>query len=392
MYPISHKDPTGAATSDGLCPYAAGGFDHARRWRADEAWELVQVISEDSNRMTLDDAARLAWRESVRCIGRLHWRSLEVIDARSLNDADEVFDACVGHLRVATNGGRISPTQTVFAQWHEGHPSIRIWNSQLIRYAGYRHPDGSVLGDPINVAFTERVRSLGWSPSADPGRFDLLPLVIEVDGRVIVRELPRDAVLEVELEHPEYPWFSQLGLRWHAVPAISDMLLVTLDDVFPCAPFNGWYMGTEIGARNLGDANRYNLLPEVAERLGLQRDSGLWKDRALLVLNEALLHSFAREGVRMVDHHQASREFLAHCEREQSQGREVQAEWSWIVPPISGSSTGVFHRLYPLRPRLPNFLPQVEAWKDYKGTAQTALLSTPEIKNKNAEQGGAAKK
>ena len=390
MYPISHKDPTGAATSGGACPYAAGVFDHARRWRAGEAWELVQAISDDSNRMTLDDAARLAWRESVRCIGRLHWRSLKVIDARSLDDADEVFEACVKHLRVATNGGRIIPTQTIFAPWQRGYPSIRIWNSQLIRYAGYRHSDGSVLGDPMNVAFTQRVRSLGWSPPAEPGPFDLLPLVIEVGGHVSVRELPRDAVLEVELEHPEYPWFSQLGLRWHAVPAISDMLLVSLDDVFPCAPFNGWYMGTEIGARNLGDANRYNLLPEVAERLGLQRDSGLWKDHALLVLNEAVLHSFAREGVRMVDHHQASRDFLAHCEREQSEGREVQAEWSWIVPPISGSSTGVFHRLYPLQPRLPNLLPQVVAWKDQKGTAQTAPLSTSENKNKNAEQGNTA--
>ncbi|MDF1853758.1 MAG: nitric oxide synthase oxygenase [Verrucomicrobiales bacterium] len=389
MYPISHKAPTDAATSGGACPYAAGAFDHARRWRADEAWELVQAVSDGSGGMPLGDAARLAWRESVRCIGRLHWRSLKVIDARSLDDADEVFEACVEHLRVATGDGRITPTQTVFAPWREGYPRVRIWNSQLIRYAGYRHRDGSVLGDPMNVAFTERVSSLGWSPSAAPGRFDLLPLVIEVDGRVIVRELPSEVVLEVELEHPEYSWFSQLGLRWHAVPAISDMLLVSLDDVFPCAPFNGWYMGTEIGARNLGDANRYNLLPEVAERLGLQRDSGLWKDRALLVLNEAVLHSFAREGVRMVDHHQASREFLAHCEREQSQGHEVQAEWSWIVPPISGSSTGVFHRLYPLQPRLPNLLPQVEAWKDHKGTAQTAPLSTPENKNKNAEQGRA---
>ena len=27
------------------------------------------------------------------------------------------------------------------------------------------------------------------------------------------------------------------------------------------APFNGWYMGTEIGARNLADADRYDLLP-----------------------------------------------------------------------------------------------------------------------------------
>ncbi|MGB0291494.1 MAG: nitric oxide synthase oxygenase [Luteolibacter sp.] len=368
MHPLSPQEPSGTMASGGVCPHAAGSFDHARRWRADEAWELVQAISGDSNGMTLADAARLAWRESVRCIGRLHWRSLEVIDARSLDDADEVFEACVRHLRVATNGGRIIPTQTIFAPWQHGCPSVRIWNRQLIRYAGYRHPDGSVLGDPMNVAFTERARSLGWSPPSEPGPFDILPLVIEVGGNVITRELPRDAVLEVELEHPEYPWFSKLGLRWHAVPAISDMMLVTMDDVFPCAPFNGWYMGTEIGVRNLGDAQRYNLLPEVAERMGLSRDGDLWKDRALIVLNEAVLHSFAREGVRMVDHHHASREFLIHCEREQSRGHEVQAEWSWIVPPISGSATGVFHRLYPLQPRLPNLLPQLEAWIDRQGT------------------------
>jgi len=29
--------------------------------------------------------------------------------------------------------------------------------------------------------------------------------------------------------------------------------------IFPAAPFNGWYMGTEI-ARNLGDTARYNIL------------------------------------------------------------------------------------------------------------------------------------
>ena len=35
---------------------------------------------------------------------------------------------------------------------------------------------------------------------------------------------------------------------------------------FPGIPFSGWYMGTEI-ARDLGDANRYNMLkvsPTVA--------------------------------------------------------------------------------------------------------------------------------
>ena len=30
---------------------------------------------------------------------------------------------------------------------------------------------------------------------------------------------------------------------------------------YPAAPFNGWYMGTEIGARNLADTDRYDQLP-----------------------------------------------------------------------------------------------------------------------------------
>ena len=32
-----------------------------------------------------------------------------------------------------------------------------------------------------------------------------------------------------------------------------------------------WYMSTEIGARNFGDVQRYNLLPVIAKRLGLIR-------------------------------------------------------------------------------------------------------------------------
>ena len=30
--------------------------------------------------------------------------------------------------------------------------------------------------------------------------------------------------------------------------------------MFPACPFNGWYMATEIGARDLADPNRYNML------------------------------------------------------------------------------------------------------------------------------------
>jgi hypothetical protein len=30
-----------------------------------------------------------------------------------------------------------------------------VWNPQLITYAGYKNPDGSITGDPQNVEFTE---------------------------------------------------------------------------------------------------------------------------------------------------------------------------------------------------------------------------------------------
>ena len=58
----------------------------------------------------LAHACRVAWRNSSRCIGRLPWRTLTVLDVRDRESAEEVFQACVDHLRLATNGGRIKPT------------------------------------------------------------------------------------------------------------------------------------------------------------------------------------------------------------------------------------------------------------------------------------------
>ena len=53
----------------------------------------------------------------------------------------------------------------------------------------------------------------------------------------------------------------------------------------------------------------YNQLPVIAEKLGLdtRNDSNLWKDHALLTLNEAVIWSFNQDGVRIVDHHTASK-------------------------------------------------------------------------------------
>jgi nitric-oxide synthase len=307
--------------------------------------------------------ARVAWRNNSRCIGRLYWRSLRVRDLRTVSGADEVAGHCFDHLRAAHNGGKIRPMISVFAPETPFRPAPRIWNEQLIRYAGYAQPSGRVIGDPRYRSFTEALVKRGWRPPELTGDFDVLPLVVEtVEDGPRMFHVPDDAVHEVPLEHPELPWFAGLGVRWHAVPVISNNRLDIGGVSYPAAPFNGWYMGTEIGARNLGDTDRYALVPEVAERMGLDTsdESTLWRDRALVEINRAVLHSYQAHGVTITDHHTESRRFLLHLEREEREGRSCPADWSWIVPPMSGSQTPVFHRYYDTEVEGPSFFADEE--------------------------------
>jgi len=345
----------------------------------------------------LQFGARVAWRNAGRCIGRLYWKGLVVRDRRSSYTAEAIFADVVEHLRLAggtredvagapaevgetageTAGetvdrsagseggrGRMRPVITIFPPAVPGHAYVRIWNEQLIRYAGYRGEDGSVTGDPRYADFTAAMIERGWSGKQEA--FDVLPLAIETpsDG-VRLFELPESVIVEVALTHPDYGWFAELDLRWHAVPAIANMRLTIGGVQYPCAPFNGWYMGAEIGARNLADTDRYDMLPVVAARLGLDtsRESSLWRDRALVELNIAVLHSFERAGIRVADHHTESRRFLTHLEREARAGRETPADWSWIVPPISGGVTPVFHRYYSEADQRPGFYLDQEAMR-----------------------------
>jgi nitric-oxide synthase len=333
--------------------------------------EIAATGTYRHSRAELTFGARVAWRNSARCIGRLYWQSLRIRDRRHLGSPAEVAAECAWHLRDATRDGQIRSTLTVFAPDRPGRPGPRIHNEQLIRYAGYPDPDQGesgehdpVLGDPRNVAFTNLARAMGWEADGGPGRFDVLPLVVTGAGHRAATglfDLPRDAVLEVDLSHPEYPWFADLRLRWHAVPAISNMPLVIGGITYPAAPFNGWYLNTEVGARNLADVGRYNLIPQIAEQLGLDTSSTrtMWRDRALVELVHAVQHSFDEAGVRMADHHTESDRFLEHVAREKAAGRSCPTEWSWIVPPMSGGLTSVFHRLYdqPDPDLRPAFLP-----------------------------------
>ena len=103
-------------------------------------------------------------------------------------------------------------------------------------------------------------------------------------------------------------------------------LYLTLAESNTLVPlFSGFYMGTEIGARNLCDESRYNLIPVVAKKMGLEVKSKdrLWKDRAMLEVNAAVLYSFRKHGIRIINHHEASKKFMQHLEKEKSCGAKL---------------------------------------------------------------------
>ncbi|WP_082926914.1 nitric oxide synthase oxygenase [Paenibacillus tuaregi] len=290
--------------------------------------------------------AKMAWRNSAKCVGRLFWPSLEVLDRRDVSTEAGVAEALLQHMEWATNHGRLRPLMTLFAPLHEGKTPVRIWNHQLIRYAGYETEHG-VIGDPASTALTKECLKLGWRGEGTP--FDVLPLVIQLgDRKPQWFPIPESYILEVPLVHPEVAAFADLGLRWYAVPMISDMRLEIGGITYPAAPFNGWYMETEIGARNLADVHRYNMLPAVAEVFGLDMttNTSLWKDRALVELNRAVLHSFKQQGVSIVDHHTASDQFIRFAKQEEEAGRTVSGRWSWLIPPMSPAATQIWHNSY----------------------------------------------
>ncbi|MEM9350461.1 MAG: nitric oxide synthase oxygenase [Pseudomonadota bacterium] len=291
--------------------------------------------------------ARLAWRNSNRCIGRYFWQSLTVRDRRDLPTdfsgsalAEAVFKEVIGHVTFGTNGGDLRPSITIFPP----DRGIFIENPQVILYAGYENADGTVTGDPKNLALTRQAQALGWTAPGTP--YDILPLMISIQGEgPYLFELPDSTVLEVPLTHPERSAVADLNLRWFALPAVANMALDLGGIVYSAAPSNGFYMGTEIGSFNLADPRRYDRMPAIAEAMGFDTSEAnpLWRDQALLELNRAVMHSFRQNGVRILDHHELSRWFDRFRADESAKGRPVFGHWPWIVPPMSGNLSNVWH-------------------------------------------------
>ena len=261
--------------------------------------------------------ARHAWRMADRCVGRSGWRSLVVRDRTDLTTADEIVDDLEAHLLLTTNGGRMRAVATIY------HPSIRFRAEQLIRYAG----------DPQYAGYAATCRRLGWRSNGDP--FDVLPVIFELpDGTLHLASLNRSVILEVPIHHPVVPWCDDTELRWHAAPVISNMLLRNDGQYWPCI-FGGWYETDEIAGRDLAPARRFNVLPMVADSIGLSRDpriEPLWQDLALGELHRAVVHSFRRAGVMFSTPQQEAERFRRHVDREHCIGRATPTDRTWLMP------------------------------------------------------------
>jgi len=318
---------------------------HQSRW-AEVRRSVLRQGHYDHTPEELAYGAKLAWRNHARCIGRLFWDTLELRDRRDISAPEQMFQDVCDHLSEATGDGRIKPIISVYPPLKPNAQSPFIESSQIIQYAGHLGRDGTVTGDRKNVELTRVARAMGWAPDGAAGPFDILPVFIrDARGRRHMFDLPQGSVKEVAIHHPDFPDLQDLGLKWYAVPLVSDFFLTIGGIDYPCAPFNGFYMASEIASRNSIDRHRDDLRAVVAGCFGLDTDaaSPLWRDTALTELNRAVLESYKQAGVTLVDHHTASKQFRKFHARENAAGRDVSADWAWIVPPQASAAADVFH-------------------------------------------------
>ena len=69
----------------------------------EERWLKVQSSIDEKGvyellDFELDYGTKVAWRNSNKCIGRLFWRSMEVLDKRTLDSIDAIFDVLFEHI------------------------------------------------------------------------------------------------------------------------------------------------------------------------------------------------------------------------------------------------------------------------------------------------------
>lgn len=80
-----------------------------------------------------------------------------------------------------------------------------------------------------------------------------------------------------------------------------------------------------------------------------------------------------KANVTLVDHHTAADTFMQFMENEHRQRGGCPADWVWIVPPISGSLTPVFHQEMSLYYLKPAYEYQEPGWVTYARQTKALL-------------------
>merc|ERR1711892_718683 len=340
-----------AQAKDFLRQYYADTTHHAKPEKGLQERQ-VEVLAELREKKTydltsdeLEWGARMAWRNAPRCPARIVWKKLHVFDKRHIDNTDEMFKATMEHLDFSNNGGNIRPAITLFRQRLPGKTDPRVWNGLITGFAAYEQEDGSIIGDPSTLGVTKFCQKLGWKGKG--GMFDFLPMLFSgADGVPHYYDIPEKYLLRIKIQHPTIEGINSLNLQWFGLPGVSSMMLECGGIQFPAAPFAGWYQGSEVASRDLLDPQRYNLLEPLGMAMGLDMASNttLWKDEVALELNRAVLISYKKAGVSMVDHFTQADQFIEHLASETKERGGCPADWVWIVPPQSGSLTSTFHQ------------------------------------------------
>lgn len=351
-------------------PKSEKSLDYYEKRLLDILKSIQKTGTYDLTSEELEFGTRLAYRNSSFITDRWQWETLKVFDYRHINSIEEMFEAICNQLKFVTNNGAVRNAVTIFPNAQtSANGNYRIWNSKLINYAGYKQEDGSVVGDPAQLKLTQICESIGWiSPSNRQSPFDILPLLLSAPGQdPKYFNIPKELALQIDITHPQYKWFEDLGLKWFAVNAPSDMVADIGGLRFTAAPYAGVQLSAEVATRDLCDPYRYNILEEVAFRMGLDTMSvvNLWKDQALVEINIAVIHSFKSNKVDILDHHAASELFSQYLYKEYSQRGGCPANWTAIVPPLSSGLTNVFHQEMLLYKLKPCFEKQGDAWKNH---------------------------
>ena len=92
-----------------------GNQSNSDKWkqRLDSIKKSIEETGTYSHTLEeLSFGAKLAWRNSNRCIGRHFWRQLDVFDCRALKTKEAIMDALENHVAFPSTKGRLKvPSQ-----------------------------------------------------------------------------------------------------------------------------------------------------------------------------------------------------------------------------------------------------------------------------------------